>query len=105
MILHRVAIKHPLTLCNVVVAQFSGMLEHSVKHPSMNRDVSSCAEVQSLRRQYLGNICRHLVGFLRVIVIGISLRLRLIIRLYQVSYFFNVYLALDMFARSRLQMV
>mgnify|MGYP004657175139 CR=1 FL=1 len=62
----------------------------------MYRDVATRAEIQCLRRKYLGNVDRDFIRLLLFIIIWLTLSLRLIIASYQFASLININLALNM---------
>ena len=104
-IVYGITIKYPFTLRNIIVTQFASMLKHTVKNPTMDRDITSSAEIQCLRRKYLGDVGRDFIRLLLLIIIGLTLSFRLIVASYQFTCFINIYFTLNVLASSSLQII
>lgn len=104
-VVYGITVKHPFTLCNIIITQFASMLKHTVKNPTMDRDITSSAEIQCLRRKYLGCVGRDFIRLLLFFVIRLALSFRLIIAFYQFTCFINVYFALNVLASRSLQII
>lgn len=55
-IIDSVTIQHPLLLSDIIITKFARMFEYILKHTSVDRDISTCTEIQGLRRENFRNI-------------------------------------------------
>ena len=104
-IVYSVTAKYPLTLCDIIVTQFPCMFEYAIKNSPMDRNITTNAKIQCLRRKNFSDISRNLIRFLFFVIIGFALSFRLVISFNKFTSFINIYFALNVLASRSLQII
>ena len=104
-VVYGITVKYPFTLGYIIVTQFSCMLEYTIKDSPMNRDITTCAKIQCLRRKNLSDISRDLIRLLLLVIIRFTQSFRLIITIYQFTGLINIDLALYVLTCRSLQII
>lgn len=81
------------------------MFEYTIKNSPMNKNITTSAKIQCLRRKNFSDISRNLIRFLFLVIIGFALSFRLVISFNKFTSFINIYVALNVLANRSLQIV